>query len=87
VRGWREGGSLVFDDTHEHEAWNDTPAPRAVLFVDFVRPMPGILGLVNRAVLLGAKYLHSDVSEVKRKARSFCLSMLAQTPSAWPRSR
>jgi beta-hydroxylase len=84
VRGWREGGSLVFDDTHEHEAWNDTPAPRAVLFADFVRPMPGVLGRVNRAVLFAAKYLHSDVLEVKRKARIFCLSMLAQAPSALP---
>ena len=24
TRGWSEGGSLVFDDTYEHEAWNET---------------------------------------------------------------
>ena len=34
VADWREGASLVFDDTYEHEAWNDTDGTRVVLFVD-----------------------------------------------------
>jgi ornithine lipid ester-linked acyl 2-hydroxylase len=36
---WEEGKSLVFDDTFEHEAWNDTDETRVVLFVDVVRPL------------------------------------------------
>lgn len=36
---WREGESLIFDDTYRHEAWNDTDKTRAVLFVDFRRPL------------------------------------------------
>jgi aspartyl/asparaginyl beta-hydroxylase (cupin superfamily) len=36
---WHEGKSLVFDDTFEHEAWNDTDDTRVVLFVDVVRPL------------------------------------------------
>jgi beta-hydroxylase len=48
---WHEGRSLVFDDTLEHEAWNETDGVRVVLFVDFVRPLPWPLSLVNRALL------------------------------------
>ncbi|MGI8803806.1 MAG: aspartyl/asparaginyl beta-hydroxylase domain-containing protein [Solirubrobacteraceae bacterium] len=51
VRGWREGGSLIFDDTYEHEAWNDTDDVRVVLFVDFVRPLRFPASLLNRLVL------------------------------------
>lgn len=36
---WQEGKSLIFDDTYNHEVWNDTDGFRVVLFVDFVRPM------------------------------------------------
>lgn len=36
---WREGESLIFDDSFNHEAWNDTEGWRVVLFVDFVRPL------------------------------------------------
>lgn len=39
VRHWEEGRSLVFDDTWEHEAWNETDQKRVVLFVDFIRPL------------------------------------------------
>ena len=36
---WEEGKSLVFDDTFEHTAWNETDETRVVLFVDVVRPL------------------------------------------------
>jgi beta-hydroxylase len=36
---WREGESLVFDDTFEHEVWNDSDLDRAVLFLDVLRPL------------------------------------------------
>lgn len=35
---WNAGESLIFDDTFNHEVWNDTDEQRVVLFVDFVRP-------------------------------------------------
>ena len=37
--GWTEGGSLIFDDTYEHEVWNDTQEERVILLFDFDRPM------------------------------------------------
>lgn len=38
-RTWREGKSLLFDDTYVHEAWNNADSERVVLFVDVMRPM------------------------------------------------
>ncbi len=51
VRHWTEGKSLVFDDTWEHEAWNDTDGTRVVLFVDFKRPLAGPARVLNELVL------------------------------------
>lgn len=36
---WREGEWLVFDETNPHEVWNETDAPRVVLFLQVRRPM------------------------------------------------
>ena len=47
-RSWREGKSLVFDDTYEHEAWNETDATRVVLFLDVVRPLRQPMQRVQR---------------------------------------
>ena len=35
VRPWEAGQCLVFDDTLEHEAWNDADTDRVVLLLDF----------------------------------------------------
>jgi beta-hydroxylase len=50
-RHWEAGRSLVFDDTFEHEAWNESDEPRVVLFVDFARQLPAPLDAINRALL------------------------------------
>jgi beta-hydroxylase len=36
---WAEGETLVFDDTYNHEVWNDTDGTRVVLLVQFERPL------------------------------------------------
>jgi aspartyl/asparaginyl beta-hydroxylase (cupin superfamily) len=38
VREWKEGKLFVFDDTIEHEAWNDSSEDRVVLIFDIWRP-------------------------------------------------
>jgi aspartate beta-hydroxylase len=38
TRKWRVGEAFVFDDTIEHEAWNNSDAIRAVLIVDVWNP-------------------------------------------------
>ncbi|HEU0099203.1 MAG TPA: aspartyl/asparaginyl beta-hydroxylase domain-containing protein [Allosphingosinicella sp.] len=38
VREWEEGKLMIFDDTIEHEAWNDSAEDRVVLIFDIWRP-------------------------------------------------
>jgi aspartate beta-hydroxylase len=38
IREWRLGSAWVFDDTIEHEAWNDSDAARAILICDVWHP-------------------------------------------------
>jgi beta-hydroxylase len=57
---WSEGQTLVFDDTYDHEVWNDTESTRVVLLVQFERPLrqPGkwfadlFLGFVKRSAFV-----------------------------------
>jgi aspartate beta-hydroxylase len=39
TREWREGEAWAFDDTIEHEAWNDSDSPRAILILDVWNPL------------------------------------------------
>jgi aspartyl/asparaginyl beta-hydroxylase (cupin superfamily) len=38
TREWREGHAWVFDDTIEHEAWNDSDSDRVILIFDVWNP-------------------------------------------------
>ena len=57
---WAEGETLVFDDTYNHEVWNDTCGTRVVLLIQFERPLrnPGkwfadfFLGFVRRSAFV-----------------------------------
>ncbi len=51
TRHWQNGASLIFDDTHLHSAWNRSARARAVLLLDFERPLPETLVESNRAVI------------------------------------
>ncbi|WAC90057.1 aspartyl/asparaginyl beta-hydroxylase domain-containing protein [Mycobacterium sp. Aquia_213] len=48
---FEEGVSLMFDDTYEHEVWNDTSETRVVLFLDITRPMKFPFNIVNSAII------------------------------------
>jgi len=48
---WKEGKSLIFDDSNEHEVWNDSDSDRVVIFVDFVRATIFPLSIVNRSII------------------------------------
>jgi beta-hydroxylase len=47
---WSEGASMVFDHSVHHEAWNDSDGDRYLLFIEFIWPIPGLTGSVNRLV-------------------------------------
>jgi beta-hydroxylase len=51
VHHWEEGRALIFDDTYEHEARNESSHTRVVLFIDFERPLKFPARLVNRWLL------------------------------------
>ena len=38
---WRDGESVVFDETYVHEAYNKTQQNRIILFCDVERPLSG----------------------------------------------
>jgi aspartyl/asparaginyl beta-hydroxylase (cupin superfamily) len=56
-REWQPGKALVFDDTFEHEAWNDSDVPRAVLILDIWSPH---LSLAEREMV---RQVTADVGE------------------------
>jgi ornithine lipid ester-linked acyl 2-hydroxylase len=56
IRHWEEGQSMVFDDTYNHEVWNDTDETRVVLFVDALRPLPSPWSQINRAIVRAIGY-------------------------------
>lgn len=41
TRHWKEGELLIFDDSFEHEAWNDSNENRVVLMFDIPNPLWG----------------------------------------------
>jgi beta-hydroxylase len=67
---WREGKTLVFDDTYKHEVWNDTAEERVVLLIHFLRPLrfPGNL---VRWLFLTAIKLSPFVRDAHRKQRQW----------------
>jgi ornithine lipid ester-linked acyl 2-hydroxylase len=56
IRHWQEGESMVFDDTLNHEVWNDTDETRVVLFVDVLRPLPEPESTINRWIVKAIGY-------------------------------
>jgi beta-hydroxylase len=71
---WQEGRVLIFDDAYEHEAWNETEQVRAVLFVDFAKPLRFPANVLNR-LLLGlapfTPFLREGADNLRRWERRF----------------
>jgi ornithine lipid ester-linked acyl 2-hydroxylase len=70
IRHWEEGKSLIFDDTFNHEVWNETDETRVVLFVDVLRPLPFPESLINR-LIVGAIGLSPFVLDAKRNQETW----------------
>jgi aspartyl/asparaginyl beta-hydroxylase (cupin superfamily) len=67
---WQEGRCLIFDDTWNHEVWNDTDGYRVVLFIDFERPLKWPLNWINHA-LLNLAPLAPFLREAKGKQKAW----------------
>jgi beta-hydroxylase len=77
IRHWEEGKSMVFDDTFNHEVWNDTDETRVVLFVDVLRPLPFPDSLVNK-LIVKAIAISPFVLDAKRNQRAWEARYLAR---------
>ena len=51
IRHWEEGKCMIFDDTYNHEVWNDTDGQRVVLFIDVVRPFAEPVATINEFII------------------------------------
>ena len=61
TREWRAGEAWVFDDTIEHEAWNDSDVPRAILIFDIWHPeLSAAERDLVRAVVPGIRDYYGD---------------------------
>ncbi|WP_235913484.1 aspartyl/asparaginyl beta-hydroxylase domain-containing protein [Croceibacterium salegens] len=63
---WREGEWLVFDETNEHEVWNESEELRAVLFLQVRRPMTRV-GRAAAGLLFQAIRHSPFVQDVKQE--------------------
>jgi aspartate beta-hydroxylase len=64
TREWKAGETWVFDDTIEHEAWNDSDVPRAILIFDTWHPAltRGERELIRTAVPAIKDYYRDEVA-------------------------
>lgn len=44
---WKEGQSLLFDDTYVHKVYNNTPERRIILFLDIQRTTPSLSPIMD----------------------------------------
>lgn len=71
TRGWRVGEAFVFDDSIEHEAWNESDELRVVLIFDVWPPALGLADQHTVAAVIGATNAnfvanHRDAVESRR---------------------
>lgn len=65
-RKWTNGGFVLFDDTFEHFAVNESHQSRAILFMDVLRPMPPFWTAVAKAMILITRLLPYFKEPLKR---------------------
>lgn len=66
----KNGELFIFDDTFEHEAWNDGQHVRTVLIIDYVKPFPFFYDLLNRKTLNKVKesgYVQKALAKLKNQ--------------------
>jgi aspartate beta-hydroxylase len=70
TRGWKDGEMMIFDDTFEHEAWNRTKTPRAVLLLKAYHPELTVeeVGVLEMFAPLSAKVYRNVLKQKGRGA-------------------
>lgn len=65
VHPWAEGQSLLFDDTYNHEVWNNTTEDRYVLLIQVQRPCRGLARILLKTFLWAVRHSRF-VQDIKR---------------------
>ena len=65
TREWIEGRAWVFDDTIDHEAWNLSDTPRAILIFDIWNPLlsPAEREMIQTATEIYGRYYARQPAE------------------------
>ncbi len=63
---YKEGVGMMFDDSYDHEVWNDTDESRVVLFLDIVRPMKFPFNIIN-SIFIAIMGRSPTVRKIKKK--------------------
>lgn len=66
---WKEGDSVFFDDTWEHQVYNESKSDRVILLVDVLRPLPLPVHLLNLLFAKGMRIAYA--SGVLRNLEAF----------------
>ncbi len=53
IINWKNGKAVFFDDTYNHEVWNETDSVRVVLLIDTVRPYKSWGAKINNQIIKG----------------------------------
>ncbi len=67
---WEEGKVMMFDDTYNHEVWNDTDGERVVLFMDIDRPLRFPATALN-SLLIKAVQKSSFIQDAKKNQEAW----------------
>lgn len=70
IQLWEPGKVFIFDDTREHEVWNDTKETRVVLLFHVDRPMRPLGAMLHRAFIRLVK-MSAYVKEPKVRIGAF----------------
>jgi aspartyl/asparaginyl beta-hydroxylase (cupin superfamily) len=69
VHTWKDGESLLFDDSWNHEVINNSAERRVVLIVDVLRPMPRTQHLANRFYTFVMRFFYGRIVLRRLKQR------------------
>lgn len=67
TRSWKQGSTLAFDDTYEHEAWNRSDTDRIVMLLDFERPQALCDEDTKQAIEKENLRPEGDISDIAKK--------------------
>ena len=70
---WSEGDELLFVDSFKHAAWNQSPHPRVILFLDIERQdiPPGLIKTIYQYILAWVGKYHPFARHIINGATSF----------------